>query len=720
VARFDAEGDGLKSINFVSAYDLFGTMGQSSATFTGSLTVIHRDFHLQPMIFGVNQGEAFYKINTTTGGIEGNATNLQVAKFFHVNSTDYVMNYGVSHAGYTDEVPLGDQAYLYVSPTQTTWMKDLALYNPLVSQIVVAGSHDAGMWEIDPQALADTQLILDIIGFIPLIGWIVNLVGSAAIPTIMYNLAVTQKDQPQDLLRMGVRHFDFRPAKVMLLNNKVTHVHGPIPGGMFQTFLEQVNSFLLANPSEAVFVEVKASGIVESIATPLTLSEVEDFLNTYVSSQVGYTVYQGSDVSTMNQQRWNDLLTTGRVVVMFHPSSMSSYSDDKYTWSMTDPSAVEGAVMNALWQLDAQQFNSIQCQDTASGYFAAHWSDFVTHTSWINDVGLSGTGSLLADTKAVFDQRLYARLSSGEGQAGFNARLGFATMINDFVDIALVDLAASLTSTRTGYRVCHMGGGGGTAFAAMPVDQIYSLQFSSGSIVDAVIINGVRHGGNGGAVGTQVDLRGTTITAIHYAAGVYAGALVLAYISLQLSNGQIVSAGNISGNPTVTLEQGRDYTSVLSIGGSSGSALDQLAVLLQLPPIPAHPIGGDGGSPFAIVPTSQISSLQFAGGAIIDAVIINGTRHGGTGGTMSHTLDVTQHAISQLNYVVRQYQGYTVLGYIQVTLSNGDSLSAGEPPYAQETLIQLRQGHEFSQINGIGGQAGTYLDQLLLQMTYPS
>lgn len=718
-ARFDAEGDGIKTVSFDQAksYAYFGQVGKDHCTLRYSISALHRDFHLQPLVDDKNQGEAFYKVNTVTGGIEGNSTDKQQSKFFTVGNTQYVMNYGVSHASDESPAKLGDQAYLYVSTAKTDWMKSLVAYNPTISQVVVAGAHDAGMWQVDPDFIELAEFASLIISIIPIIGSLIALVGSAAAPVVAYNMAVTQKDQPSDLLKMGVRHFDFRPAKIPLLGGRVSHVHGPIPGGEFSVFLKQVSQFLKDHTSEVVFVEVKGSGISDKVATFLTLDEVKDFLRQYIDVSVGYQVYQGSEVATLNQRHWNDVLSTGRVVVMYEPSDTSSWSKDAYNWSMTDPSAVEGAVMNALWRINPDKFNSIQCQDTASEYFLNNWTEFAQHPSWYNDVGLSGTGSLLADTKPTFDQRLYTRLSSAEAQGNFRSHLGFVAMINDFVDTALVDLSISLTHSRMSQTNRYLGGTGGATFASVPVNQISSLQFKAGSIVDAVVINGVLHGGSGGSSSSSLDLRSSAIQSISYIVRQYNGFTVLGYIKIQLENGQSITAGESikTGETLIELKKGRDFASVDTLGGQTGNYVDQLA--FGLTPLNTHPLGGNGGGAFAAVSTSSIQRLQLKGGSIVDAIVINGTRHGGEGGNGTSEINLSLSSISQVDYIVRQYKGFTVMGYLKISLSNGQSITAGASPQSGETLIELKKGHDFREITAIGGQSGTYLDQLVLTMS---
>ena len=332
-------------------------------------------------------------------------------------------------------------------------MKELESLDPKINELVLPGAHDAGMWKIDSKFLAEAiSGLIPIVYFttwLPVIGWIIATIGGVAtayLPTILYNFAVTQKDRPYDLLRMGIRHFDFRPAKFISLFNQVVHVHGVIPGGSLDDFLNDVNKFLIENPTEVVFIEIKADGIDSKIATFLSKIELERIAHQKIS--VGVQVYEGDEITCLNSKRWNDLKSKGRAVFLYKPKSITSYNDQDYGASMTDPSHVEKAVVNFLPKINNSEFNLIQCQNTASNFFVDHWSSFVKHPSWVNDIALSDTGSLLADTKALFDSVLYPRLSSVNTREQLKSHNGLVAVINDFADIALVDLSIALTKTR--------------------------------------------------------------------------------------------------------------------------------------------------------------------------------------------------------------------------------------------------------------------------------
>lgn len=449
-ARIYSESGGNTDVGYTNSFNQFGAMSDNTVYCENS--PMHCDLQLQALLNGSNVASANYSINCLTGSISGNTTAEQTSVFFQQNGTSYVMNYGVSHAGNTTIASMGDQAYCYVSTAKQSWMGSLNLAgsNPLVSTLVLPGAHDAGMSTIDPHVLQAGTLLTAVIHAFPVIGQILALGAAVSLKRVLYSLAVTQKDSPADLMNMGVRFFDFRPGTVSL-TNEVRHVHGVIPGQLFSDFLTQVASFLSANPTEVVFVQVSSSGINDSIATPLTIAQVNSAVQTAINGTSVGTQTIG-DTGVLNSTTWNQLVSAGRLVVLNKYDSAyivnDSYSDGVYQQSMCDPSFVANAIQNTIPQISSSCMTSLQCQNTASGFVVNNIGSFLTSPSWVNDLFLSDTGSVLADTKAIFDYSAYSLLSSPANQYQIQQSEGIVSVINDFGDIALVDLCMSLTQAR--------------------------------------------------------------------------------------------------------------------------------------------------------------------------------------------------------------------------------------------------------------------------------
>lgn len=110
------------------------------------------------------------------------------------------------------------------------------------------------------------------------------------------------------------------------------------------------------------------------------------------------------------------------------------------------------------------------------------------------------------------------------------------------------------------------GGSGGSAFAP---DYIQSLAIRTGSEVDAIIINGTRHGGDGGSQSTTLIFDSDEyINEITIRSGSRVDKL-----EFKTNKGRSIGGGGSGGSPT-TLTGIR----VIAIGGRSGSRLDQIEI----------------------------------------------------------------------------------------------------------------------------------------------
>ncbi len=110
------------------------------------------------------------------------------------------------------------------------------------------------------------------------------------------------------------------------------------------------------------------------------------------------------------------------------------------------------------------------------------------------------------------------------------------------------------------------GGNGGDAF---PMTGIKSIQIYSGSYVDAIVINGVKYGGNGGSPSATLNLASDeVIVALDIRSGSY-----IDYLEFRTSKGNKISGGGDGG--TLNSLQG----SIVALGGRSGKYLDHLDVL---------------------------------------------------------------------------------------------------------------------------------------------
>ena len=113
-------------------------------------------------------------------------------------------------------------------------------------------------------------------------------------------------------------------------------------------------------------------------------------------------------------------------------------------------------------------------------------------------------------------------------------------------------------------RTVGFGGFGGGQFDSI---EPRTLQLRSGDYVDAIVLNGVRHGGQGGQLSGSLQLEpGEFITSVVVRSGVYVDRLVFT-----TNHGRALIGGG-GGGARSTLDNIR----VLKIGGRSGVYLDRI------------------------------------------------------------------------------------------------------------------------------------------------
>lgn len=113
-------------------------------------------------------------------------------------------------------------------------------------------------------------------------------------------------------------------------------------------------------------------------------------------------------------------------------------------------------------------------------------------------------------------------------------------------------------------------------------------------------------------------------------------------------------------------------------------------------------LGENGGNAFTAVAPSQI---QLRHGAFVDAIILNGRRHGGTGGNATGVLQL--RAEEYINRMVVRHGRF--VDRIEITTNFGRSLSGGGNGGNVTALNNIR-------VLTLGGRSGQFLDQI--QVTY--
>ncbi len=117
-----------------------------------------------------------------------------------------------------------------------------------------------------------------------------------------------------------------------------------------------------------------------------------------------------------------------------------------------------------------------------------------------------------------------------------------------------------------------------------------------------------------------------------------------------------------------------------------------------------YSFGGNGGTEF---PLEAVKSIAIRHGVNVDAIVVNGTKHGGSGGTATKTLELA--AGEYINKI--EVSSSLFVNYLKITTNKGNSIEGGKKDGKTETI-----GGE---VLAIGGRQGNLLDQLKVRVFKP-
>lgn len=126
------------------------------------------------------------------------------------------------------------------------------------------------------------------------------------------------------------------------------------------------------------------------------------------------------------------------------------------------------------------------------------------------------------------------------------------------------------------------------------------------------------------------------------------------------------------------------------------------------------PNGNDGGEYFGII--NKVKTISLRSGQVIDAIIINGTKNGGSGGGLSGELQLNSlDDIREIRVGTRTFDGSVVIGYLKIVLENNNEIHGGnESNSSVKTYIK---GQDFTSILSISGRSGKFLDKLTITVS---
>ncbi|KAF2673484.1 PLC-like phosphodiesterase [Microthyrium microscopicum] len=393
-------------------------------------------------------------INTMTGNIEKSSMRTMFDQTSWI-SNELIITYIFYDAG-SGEVglPNSHQCYVVVSPNFSNWMGEAA---PPGSdkggkpfwRFALPAVHDVGMNSMSvPEALVQsagtpfvTLLKQESNVFNKIADNATSGIVSAIAPNIISGLAVTQKDKLPDLLAIGSRYFEFRPARVHdkvkgynCVPDEYYFTHGPIPGMMYKSFLNDVVAFLVSHPTEIIVVQLRWDGVPNECNRPND-DDLHNMLNEALGQANG-SINIGN-LDDMHRESIDSLRNSGRRLIMLKEvNSLSSYTDEANATLNGDSMVAEFDRLNTERQNDVA-FTNIQCQATATNI-----RDVVIYSALSADV----SNSCLMATKSICDRKTLPWIRNNALDR-LKAEQNLVIM-NDFFDGATADVAIELSKRR--------------------------------------------------------------------------------------------------------------------------------------------------------------------------------------------------------------------------------------------------------------------------------
>jgi hypothetical protein len=395
-------------------------------------------------------------INVVTGNIEGGTLNTMQDQTSVING-DLTVTYGFYDAPDVAQgsggLPTSDQCWVYVAPNYSSWMGQVAppgsaQADKPFSKFFLPAAHDVGMNSMqNADAVLGSDAIIDVMKninpiFAKVAGSMSRSAAKAIAPEIIMGLAITQKDTLSDILTIGARYFEFRPA---YLHNAIRHtqglpdelyfMHSAIPGMSYKQFLHETVDFLTQHPDEIVVVQLRWDGVPAECAHPSD-EDLNNYLNDALNQSNG-SVTSGSEDDMRNLTTSQLREQRKRLILFVNSDSFSTYTDQGNATLNGDSIIAEFNNITPQSQ-EGKPFTNLQCQATATNVKDAVVFS-VLHTN--------ASSSCLLCTKPICDNKTLPWIQR-EGGRMIDGELVVA--MNDFIDGATADVCVEWSRRRLG------------------------------------------------------------------------------------------------------------------------------------------------------------------------------------------------------------------------------------------------------------------------------
>jgi hypothetical protein len=372
-----------------------------------------------------------------------------------IKHDNLIITYSFYDAG-NGQVGLPDahQCYVIVSPNRSNWMAEIAAPGSDRAQkpfwrFVLPAAHDIGMNSMEiPDILVQKAgaPFVNIMKcqsniFATFADSVTSSVITAVAPNIISGLAVTQKDTVCNILEIGARYFEFRPARIHdevrcynCVPDDFYFTHGPIPGMLYKRVLTEVVGFLTSHTAEIVVVQLRWDGVPNECGKP----DNQDLQNC-IDAALGQA---NGSINIGNLEDWQhstiaQLRDSGkRLIIVRDIPSLSSYTDEANATLNGDSMVAEYNNLNTDRQ-NGNVFTNIQCQATATNI-----RDVVIYSALSADV----SNSCILATKPICDIKTLPWIRDN-ALDHLKAEQNIVIM-NDFFDGATADVAVDLSNRR--------------------------------------------------------------------------------------------------------------------------------------------------------------------------------------------------------------------------------------------------------------------------------
>jgi hypothetical protein len=393
-------------------------------------------------------------VNTMTGNLEkGTMKNMEDQT--SVINNDLIVTYVMYDAGSGKAgLPDAHQCYVTVSPNYSNWMGQVAppgsgQAGKQFKKFVLPAAHDIGMNSMQTPLALLTKAGAPFVNILKFANNVFSKIAdeatggiiSAIAPNIISGLAVTQKDTLTNVMEIGARYFEFRPARLFdklipynVLENIFYFTHGPIPGMALPHFLSDIVAFLVSHPTEIVVVQYRWDGVPGECAHPS-----DDDLNNAMNDALGQSngsIHVGN-IDDLQNATIDQLRNDGkRFILLNSVDSLSTYTDEANATLNGDSIVAEFEKLSEDRQ-NGHAFTNIQCQATASNI-----QDVVIYSALSADV----SNSPLLATKSICDSKTLPWIKAHALEKLTADQL--VIIMNDFFDGATADVGVDLSRRR--------------------------------------------------------------------------------------------------------------------------------------------------------------------------------------------------------------------------------------------------------------------------------